>query len=341
MSVRSRVCPISYLPDWRNPRPLNIVPGVLLVDNETNDMRKSWIFALAIFALLAILLTGIAAAHLVRELGTAKVSAAAKTAPATEEQDSDSKDGKDGAPTVVRFARNPSPLPPFLVNDLDGNIISTANLRGKVVLLSFWATWCPPCREEIPELNQLAARYPDKLVIIGVSMDDGPPSEVRQFAQKVGMHYPIVMGTEEITSEYGGVPGLPTNFIVSADGGVVQKHVGLYPIEVYDTEIRALLKMPVSAKIETFEDIGQIFLKNAEHATELPGVDFKGLSADQKKAALKIMNSRGCTCGCKFTIAQCRINDSTCPISQKLAESIVNDVRAGKSSPAPAETAQP
>jgi len=172
-------------------------------------------------------------------------------------------------------------------------------------------------------------------------MDDGPPSEVRQFAQKVGMHYPIVMGTEEISDEYGGVLALPTNFIVNVDGGIVQKHVGLYPIEMYDTEIRALLKMPVNAKIETFEDIGQIFLKNAEHATELPGVDLKGLSADQKKAALKIMNSRGCTCGCKLTIAQCRINDSTCPISRKLAESIINDVRAGKSSPPPAETAQP
>ena len=75
------------------------------------------------------------------------------------------------------------------------------------------------------------------------------------------------------------------------------------------------------------------------NATELPGVDFKGLSPDQKQAALKRMNSENCTCGCNLTIAQCRINDSTCATSQKLAENIVSEVRAGKSAPA-SETVQ-
>lgn len=316
-----------------------IVPCLALLDNGIIGMKKSWIVALAAFALLAIFLTGWATARVVRELTAGRVSAAPKSAsaPVVADQDSDS-DNKDARPKVIRFASNPSPVPPFLVNDLDGYLISTAALRGKVVLLSFWATWCPPCREEIPELNELAARYPDRLVVIGISMDDGPASEVREFAQKIGIHYPIVMGSEAMSEEYGGVPALPTSFIVNADGGVVQKHMGLYPIEVYDTEIRALLKMPVDAKIETFEDTGQIFLKNAANATELPGVDFKGLSPAQRQAALKRMNSESCTCGCKLTIAQCRINDSTCTKSQQLAENIVKDVRAGKTVPPPSQT---
>jgi hypothetical protein len=137
------------------------------------------------------------------------------------------------------------------------------------------------------------------------------------------------MGSRAISAEYGGVPALPTSFVVNTDGRIVQKHTGLYAIEVYDNEVRSLLGMPVKAKVETFDDTGQIFLKNAVNATDLPGVDFKGLNADQKRAALKRMNSLNCTCGCKLTIAQCRINDSSCSTSLGLAQGIVREIRAG------------
>jgi thiol-disulfide isomerase/thioredoxin len=307
------------------------VRDAVLADNEITVMKKSSIIALFAFTLVAIALTGWAAVRVFREFAAGGVSAAAKDAGSGAQNDADGD--KNSQRKIIRLVSNPSPMPPFLVNDLDGNLISTATLHGKIVLLAFWATWCPPCREEIPELNELAKRYANQLVVIGVSQDDGPSSDVREFAKKVGMHYPIVMGSREMSDEYGGVPALPTTFVVNADGGVVQKHMGLYPIEVYDSEIRALLKMPVDAKIETFEDTGQIFLKNAAHATELPGVDFKSLSPDQKRAALKRMNSENCTCGCNLTIAQCRINDSTCATSQKLAENIVKDVRDGKPAP--------
>lgn len=240
-----------------------------------------------------------------------------------------------GAVRVIRFASNPSPMPPFLVNDLDGGIISSASLQGKVVLLNFWATWCPPCREEIPEMIALANRYKDRLQIIGVSMDDAPPEEVREFAKQVGINYPIVMGSHAISAEYGGVPALPTSFVVNPEGRVVEKHVGLFPPAVYESEIRALLGLPVSAKVETFEDTGQIFLKNAARATEIPGVDFKGLSAEQKRTALKRMNSETCTCGCGLTIAQCRINDTSCSTSKQLAADIVREIRTG-TAPSPA-----
>jgi thiol-disulfide isomerase/thioredoxin len=241
-----------------------------------------------------------------------------------------------GQERVVRFASNGTPAPPFLVPDLDGNIISTADWHGKVVLLNFWATWCPPCREEIPELTDLADRYKGQLQIIGVAMDDAPPEEVRVFTKRFGVNFSVIMASPEMVDEYGGVPALPTSFLINREGRVVQKHVGLYPIEVYDTEIRALLGLPVDARVETFQDTGQIFLKNAALATELPGVDFKGLTDSQKKEALKRLNSEMCDCPCHLTLAQCRINDSGCPISRQIANKIVKEILSGTSTSAPA-----
>ena len=241
----------------------------------------------------------------------------------------------DGTQFIIRFASNPQPAPPFLLTDLDGSVISTASWHGKVTVLNFWATWCPPCREEIPMMVELSKRFKDKLQIIGVSMDDAPAADVKHFAKEFGIDYPIVMGSGTLSSEYGGVPALPTSFVLDTDGRIVQKHEGLYPINVYDAEIRSLLGMPVQAKVETFEDTGQIFLKNAINAKELPGVDFKGLSEEQRAAALKRLNSQMCTCGCKLTLAQCRINDSECGTSLALAQKIVREIRAGSDHPAP------
>src|SRR5690348_11729601 len=280
----------------------------------------------------ALLLIGLLTLVHARRILAANHAATSHSVAAHAKSAHDNGDDADdsGVPSVIRFARNPERMPPFLVNDLEGGIISTADLHGKVVLVNFWATWCPPCREEIPELIELSNRYKDKLQIIGVSMDDAPAREVRQFAEQIGITYPVVMGSGAIEAEYGGVPALPTSFVISPDGRVVQKHAGLYPIGVYDTEIRSLLGMPVKAKVETFQDVGQIFMKNAANASELPGVDFKGLSAAQKREALKRMNTDLCTCGCKYTIAQCRINDSSCATSKALAAKIVHEIAANR-----------
>ena len=85
----------------------------------------------------------------------------------------------------------------------------------------------------------------------------------------------------------------------------------------------------MEARVEHFEDTGQIFSKNLDKASELPGVNFTGLTAEQKKVALRRMNLEGCTCGCKLTVAQCRLDDTTCPISQAMAATIVQEVRDG------------
>lgn len=298
-------------------------------------MNRYFIFILALAAGLAGIAIGIAAGRsklaTVRRipdarahLEPARVVTTAKNIPPAQSNHMN----------VIRFASNPQPAPAFLARDINGGVVSTADWHGKVVLLNFWATWCPPCREEIPELIDLETRYKDRLQVIGISMDDPDEvAEVKRFSVKEGVNYPIVMVSREILAEYGGVPALPTSFVVNTDGKIVQKHVGLYPTFVYETELRSLLGLPVEATVETFEDTGQIFLKNAALATELPDVDFTGLSPELKKAALKRMNSESCSCGCKLTLAQCRINDTLCPVSKKLAAKVVKEIAAGTTAP--------
>ena len=243
---------------------------------------------------------------------------------------------------IIRFAKNPEVAPPFLLRDINGKIVSTADWKGKVVILNFWATWCPPCREEVPELVQLQNKYKDKLIVIGASEDEDGPPKVQQFVQRYSINYPVVMATKELIENYGGVPALPTSFVIDPQGHVMTKHTGLYEYDVYEREVRALAGMPVDARIETFDDTGQIFLKNAANATELPDVDLSGLTAEQKREALHRLNAESCTCGCKLTLAECRINDTTCPISKGIANRIVRAIASGKSgSNAPAAKVGP
>jgi thiol-disulfide isomerase/thioredoxin len=304
-------------------------------------MKRSFILLLTVAAGLAGLAIGLAASrteqpHGIKALAS-RVSSASSVLAASKM--------KSGANTpqdhVVRFASHPQPMPAFLVNDLDGNAVSTAAWKGKVVFINFWATWCPPCRAEIPVLIDLANRYKDRLQVVGVSVDDGDPADVKKFAKQAGINYPIVMADRAIVAEYGGVAALPTLFVVNPDGNVVQKHEGLFSNALYEAEVRLLLGLPVDATIETFEDTGQIFLKNAVLATELPNVDFAGLNPEQKKVALKRMNSETCDCGCTLTLAQCRINDTSCPVSKKLCAQVVKEVASNAAAPSAATPAAP
>jgi thiol-disulfide isomerase/thioredoxin len=228
--------------------------------------------------------------------------------------------------TVIQFVKNPDAAPAFQLKDLDGKALSLAEARGKIVLLNFWATWCGPCRAEIPDLVDLQKRYRDQLEIIALATDEDDPDEVRRFILQSGINYRVAMASDEVRRDYGGVAALPTSFVIDAQGRIVQKHVGLNDPAVYELEVRAMLGQPVDAKVEYFEDHGQIFLKNAERASELPGVDFSKLSAAQKTVALHRLNAESCDCGCRLTLAQCRINDSACRVSLALAAKVVSRV---------------
>ncbi|MGC2463587.1 MAG: hypothetical protein WA517_00195, partial [Candidatus Acidiferrum sp.] len=118
-----------------------------------------------------------------------------------------------------------------------------------------------------------------------------------------------------------------------------QKHVGLLDPALYETEIRALLGLPIQAKVETFEDTGEVFLKHADRATELPGVDLSKLTPEQRKIALHRFNAESCTCGCKYTLAQCRIWDSACAVSKAATEKIIAKLSAVPRQPSAAPTA--
>jgi cytochrome c biogenesis protein CcmG, thiol:disulfide interchange protein DsbE len=224
---------------------------------------------------------------------------------------------------VIRLIRDPEPAPAFAVKGLDGQTVSLESARGKVVLLSFWATWCGPCRMEVPDLVELQNKYKDRLQVIGLVVDDPDEQAVRAFVKTYAVTYPVAMATDEMRYQFGGVPALPTCFIIDAQGRVVQKHIGLRDPALYETEIRALLGLPIHARVETFVDTGEVFLKNASRASALPGVDMTRLSAAQKTVALHRMNAEGCTCGCKYTLAQCRIYDQGCQISQGRTAKIV------------------
>jgi thiol-disulfide isomerase/thioredoxin len=227
---------------------------------------------------------------------------------------------------VIRFVRDPDPAPDFKLKEFSGKEVTLESSRGKVILLNFWATWCGPCRAEIPELIALQNRYKDRLQIIGLVVDDDDESEIRKVISSEGINYPVALADTETRFAYGGIAALPTVFVINADGRVVQKHVGLFDPALYETEVRALIGLPVAAKVETFQDEGDIFLKHADRAKILPGVDMSRLSPVQRDVALHKFNAESCTCGCKFTLAQCRIYDAGCPISQKRTTEIIKEI---------------
>lgn len=246
--------------------------------------------------------------------------AGAQTAPQEDKQ------------SVIRFVRNPDPAPDFKLTTLDGKSLTIAALQGKVVFLNFWATWCGPCRAEIPDLITLQNRYKDRLQIIGLNVDD-EEADIQKYVEETGINYPVAMTSNDVRIQFGGIPALPTSFVLDTEGRVVQKHVGLWNPAVYETEIRALLGMPIMAKVETFEDKGEVFLAHADRATELPGVNLSKLTPEQKKVVLHRFNADTCTCGCKFTLAQCRIWDSACAVSKAATEKIIAEVSSEPKTP--------
>jgi cytochrome c biogenesis protein CcmG/thiol:disulfide interchange protein DsbE len=131
----------------------------------------------------------------------------------------------------------------FTLKDVDGNDVSLTAYKGKVVLLNFWATWCGPCKAEIPGFVKLQEKYRDKgLVIVGYSVDD-TAAKAKAYAAQYKMNYPILLGEgrEEVQDAYGPIWGIPASFIISRDGKVCRKHMGIAPEAVFEKEVVALL----------------------------------------------------------------------------------------------------
>jgi peroxiredoxin len=130
----------------------------------------------------------------------------------------------------------------FTLKDMNGVNVKLASFRGKIILLNFWATWCPPCKVEIPYLVELQDQYRDDLVILGFSVDD-TPEQLQPFATEYKINYPLLVGNgrEDVQDAFGPMWGIPVSVIIGRDGKIVKKHSGIASKEQIEREIQALL----------------------------------------------------------------------------------------------------
>ena len=133
--------------------------------------------------------------------------------------------------------------PNFALKSFDGKTVKLSDYKGKIVIIDFWATWCPPCRKGIPDLISIQKEFKKDVVVIGVSLDaEKTIKDVPGFIKEYGINYPIVYGDDKITIDYGGIRSIPTSFVVDKKGNVVDSHVGLVDKNVFISKIKELLK---------------------------------------------------------------------------------------------------
>ncbi len=132
--------------------------------------------------------------------------------------------------------------PDFVLTDTQGNQTKLSDYRGKVVILDFWATWCPPCRRGIPDLVELQKTYKKNLAVIGISLDTDSKSDVVPFMKQYGINYKVVYGDNEVVQKYGNIQSIPTTFIIDQKGKIITSYIGLQQKETLKNQIDVLVK---------------------------------------------------------------------------------------------------
>jgi thiol-disulfide isomerase/thioredoxin len=143
---------------------------------------------------------------------------------------------------VLAGAALKTPAPDWALKDLNGKTVKFSDFRGKVVILDFWATWCAPCRVEIPHFMELQKQYgPKGLAVIGISLDEQGPAVVKKFVKQFGVNYPVVMGNQKVAEAYGGIIAVPTTFVIDRQGRIASQHMGYTDKATFEKEIQSLL----------------------------------------------------------------------------------------------------
>ena len=136
-----------------------------------------------------------------------------------------------------------NPAPDFTLKDADGKTVKLSDYKGKVVLLNFWATWCGPCKIEIPWFIEFQKTYKDRgFTVIGVSVDDEGWEIVKPYLASKQVNYPVVVSSESVNTLYGGIESLPTTFIIDKDGKIANTHIGLVSKKEYESDIEQLVR---------------------------------------------------------------------------------------------------
>ena len=151
-----------------------------------------------------------------------------------------------GAPGEAPSSSSLGEAPDFTLPTLAGDSLRLSDLRGQIVLLNFWATWCAPCIQEIPELIALHDELnPHGFTVVGVSLDEEGSDFVKLFTERFGITYPLPLDEEGTVSEaYGGVWALPTTYVIDPEGQIIQRVIGLFPVEEMRAEFRQMLGLP-------------------------------------------------------------------------------------------------
>lgn len=129
----------------------------------------------------------------------------------------------------------------FALKSIDGSVVKLSDFKGKVVVLDFWATWCAPCREGIPDLIDIQKSFGNDVQIIGITVDQNPMKVVPPFVKEFKINYPILIGTDDVYNKYGGIDAIPTTFIIDKTGRIVNKHIGLVEKQILINEIKQAL----------------------------------------------------------------------------------------------------